>query len=192
MQAVIEKVAKRDKKAETKVLVDDWEARIAGKEAELADEREAAAVKAAAAELAGAGAAGGVKAEPEAESAPGPAAESPAEGVQLGSKPGSRLHPQTSRELAEEREAAAAKAAAAELAGGVKAEPEAECGTGPAESTAEGVCKPSQRPSLALSLPTISLQEVCAIGACSSVCDYEGPCLRSQLGQCCVPLRPEL
>lgn len=75
LRAVVEKVAKRDKKAETKELVDDWEKRLAGKEAELAEQGEMEAAKAEAARIAA------VKAEPEADGAAGIDPDAPAKGV---------------------------------------------------------------------------------------------------------------
>ena len=74
MQAVVDRVAKRDKKPETKELVDDWAARLSGKEAELAEERATAAAKA---EVTAAA----IKAEPDAEGAAGPADEATAAGI---------------------------------------------------------------------------------------------------------------
>ena len=74
----MDKVAKRDKKPETKELVNEWAARIAGKEAELAEARAEAAAAAAGAEAEGAAA---VKAEPGAEGTAGPAGEAGAEGA---------------------------------------------------------------------------------------------------------------
>lgn len=68
----MDKVAKRDKKPETKELVDEWAARIAGKEAELAEGRAEAEAAAAAGAAAGAEGAAAVKAEMGAEGAAGP------------------------------------------------------------------------------------------------------------------------
>ena len=77
----MDKVAKRDKKPETKELVEDWAARIAGKEGELAEGRAEAEAAAEAVLAAGATGAADVKAEPGAEGAAGPAVDAGAEGA---------------------------------------------------------------------------------------------------------------